>query len=256
MVPANIYYDNTSLECLLEKSRQDFPIAGVAIKLERDSSETQADSAHEVIRIVFDPEQLASLLGIAKVGCGSGIAEVEGKPGELIVEGKPGELITEDSYEWTRRFLKRLAEDFIKDPLRVRYGKGICGIHLAITSSNDAELKCGFHLVYSDDNKRFSYDRLSACLDIFPIIIRPIIRSFAEAEKVRAVTIQGRLGFDNQASWLFSIETGENLYSFPEISLENVIDPDTARKTVSDWTRRSNEIKKTPLRTMRAFDRD
>ncbi|ODT77114.1 MAG: hypothetical protein ABS69_08910 [Nitrosomonadales bacterium SCN 54-20] len=42
---------------------------------------------------------------------------------------------------------------------------------------------------------------------------------------------------DNPASWLFSIETAENLYSFPEISLENVIDPDTARKTVSDWTR-------------------
>ncbi|PTQ79399.1 hypothetical protein C8R21_1288 [Nitrosospira multiformis] len=247
MASANIYYDNTSLERLLEKSRQDFPIAGVAIKLERDSSETRADSAHEVIRIVLDPQQLASLLGIAKVGCASGIAEVERKPAELI---------TEDLYEWIRRFLKRLAEDFIKDPLRVRYGKGIRGIHLAITSGNDTELKCGFHLVYSDNNKRFSYDRLSACLDIFPIIIRPIIRSLAETAKVRAVTIQGCPGFDNPASWLFSIETGENLYSFPEIFLENVIDSDTARKTVSDWTRRSNEIKKTPLRTMRAFDRN
>ena len=247
MAPANIYYDNTSLERLLEKSRQDFPIAGVAIKLERDSSETQADSAHEVIRIVLDREQLASLLGIAKVGRANGISEVERKFGELI---------TEDLYEWIRRFLKRLVEDFIRDPLHVRYREGIQGIRLDITSSNDAELKCGFHLVYSDNNKRFSYDRLAACLDIFPAIIRPIIRSLAETAKVKAVTIQGCLGFDNRASWLFSIETAENLYSFPEVSLENVIDPDTARKTVSDWTRRSNEIKKTPLRTMRAFDKN
>jgi hypothetical protein len=63
MTPADIYYDNTSLERLLEKSRQDFPIAGVAIKLARDSSETQAESAHEIIRIVLDPQQFASLLG-------------------------------------------------------------------------------------------------------------------------------------------------------------------------------------------------
>lgn len=83
---------------------------------------------------------------------------------------------------------------------------------------------------------------------IKPDHIRPIIRSFAETAKVKPVTIQTCLGFDNPASWLFSIETAENLYSFPEISLENVIDPDTARKTVSDWTRRSNEIKKTPLK--------
>jgi hypothetical protein len=184
---------------------------------------------------------------MAKVGCTSGMAEVEGKPGELI---------TEDLYEWIRRFLKSLAEDFMKDPTHVRYRKGIQGIRLDITSSNDAELRCRFHLVYSDNNKRFSYDRLSACLDIFPIIIRPIIRSLAETAKVRAVTIQGRLGFDSAASWLFSIETTENLYSFPGIPLENVMDPDTARKTVGDWTRRSNEIKKTALRTMRAFDRN
>jgi hypothetical protein len=137
MAPANIYYDNTSLERLLEKSRQDFPIAGVAIKLEGDSSETQADRAHEIIRIVLDPQQFASLLGIAKVRCASGIAEVEGKPGELI---------TEDLYEWIRRFLKRLVEDFIRDPIHVRYREGIQGIRLDITSSNDAELKCRFHL--------------------------------------------------------------------------------------------------------------
>lgn len=116
MAPADIYYDNTSLERLLEKSRQDFPIAGVAIKLARDSSETQAESAHEVIWSVLDPQQFASLLGIAKVGCASGIDEVEGKPAELI---------TEDLYEWIRRFLKRLVEDFIGNPIHVRYGSRI-----------------------------------------------------------------------------------------------------------------------------------
>ena len=41
------------------------------------------------------------------------------------VEGKPAELITEDLYEWIRRFLKRLVEDFIGDSIHVRYGSCI-----------------------------------------------------------------------------------------------------------------------------------
>jgi hypothetical protein len=245
LAPVNIYYDNTSVEHLLEKFRQDFPIGGIPIKLERASAETQAASNHEVVRIVLDPEQLALLLGI-KVGYGSGAADVGRKPGQLI---------TEDLYEWIRRFLKRFAEDFIKDFNHVRYGQSVRGIRLDITSSSAAELGCQFHIVYSDDNKRFHSDRLSVCLDVFQIILRPIIRSLSETAKVRAVIIQGRLGSDSATGWLFSIETAENLYRFPEIPLQNVTDPNTARKTVSDWTRRSNEIKKTPLRIVRTFDR-
>lgn len=244
MVPVNIYYANTSLEGVLEESRRDFPLPGIGIKLEREhSAEMQADSTHEIVRIVLDPEQLASLLGIGKVEYRSSVDQVEGKPGELV---------TEDLFKWIRRLLKRLTEDFIKDFIHIRYRKGMQGIRLDITSSNDAELKCIFRLIYSDDNKRFSFDILSVCLDIFQIIIRPIIRSLSETAKVTAVIIQARLGFDNAASWTFSITTTENLYSFPEIPLKNVIDPDTARKTVSDWTKRSNEIKKIPMKAVRA----
>jgi hypothetical protein len=186
MVPVtvNIYYANTSLEGVLEESTRDFPLPGIGIKLEREhSAEMQADSTHEIVRIVLDPGHLASLLGIGKVEYGS-VDQVGGKPGELT--------------------------------------------------------------------KRFSFDILSVCLDIFQIIIRPIIRSLSEIAKVTAVIIQARLGFDSAASWTFSITTIENLYSFPEIPLKNVIDPDTARKTVSDWTKRSNEIKKIPMKAVRA----
>jgi hypothetical protein len=243
MIPINIYYANTSLERVLEESRQDFPLPGIAINLEREhSAEMQAASAHEIVRIVLDPGQVALLLGMEEVGFPGGVAEVGGKSGELV---------TGDLYEWIRRLLKRLAEDFIKDFVHIRYRKGIQGIRLDITSSKDAELKCILRLIYSDDSKRFCFDILSACLDIFQIIIRPIIRSLAETAKVRAVIIQGRLGFDSAGSWAFSITTTENLYSFPEIPLKNVIDPETARKTVSDWTKRSNETKKTPMKAVR-----
>jgi hypothetical protein len=240
IIPVNIYYENTSLEHLLEKARRDFPIAGIAIKLEQEhSAEMQAGSAHEIVRIVLDLEQLASLLGIVEVGFAGGVAEVERKPGEPI---------TEDLYGWIRRFLKRLFEDFRKDFTHARYQVGIRGLRLDISSSNDAALKCVFHIVCSDDNKRFSLDRLSASLDIFQLIIRPIIRALSVTAKVRAVTVQGNLGSDSAANWVFRVETGHNLYSFPEISLDGVIDSETAKKTVRDWTRRSKEIKKTPLR--------
>lgn len=241
MIPINIYYHNTSLERLLEKSRQDFPIAGIPIELEQEHSVETQSTTHEIVRIVLDPKLVDSLLGIVKVGFSGGVA--------WEAEGKPGEQATEDIYGWIRRFLKRLAEDFMKDFIHVRYRKGIQGIRLDIASSNDTALKCVFHIVYSDDNKRFSFDSLSACLNIFQLIIRPIIRALSVTAKVRAVIIQGRLGSDSAASWAFSVETSENLYSFPEISLEGVIDSEAARKTIRDWTKRSKEIKKTPVRT-------
>jgi hypothetical protein len=241
-IPVNIYYENTSLERLLEESEQDFPVAGIAINSEREhSAETQAGSAHEIVRIVLDPELLGPLLGIAKAGFAGGVARETG--------GKLGEQITEDLYGWIKRFLKRLVEDFRSDFTHARYQKGILGPRLDITSSNDAELKCVFHIVYSGDHKRFSFDRLSACLDIFQLIIRPIIGALSETAKVRTVIIHGRLSFDSAATWVFKVETADHLYSFPEISLEGVIDSDTARKIVSNWTKRSNEIKKTSLRT-------
>jgi hypothetical protein len=121
------------------------------------------------------------------------------------------------------------------------------GLRLDIVSSGDAVLKCLFHIFYSDEHKRFSFDRLSACLDIFQLIIRPIIGLLSENAKVGTVTIQGRLGFDSAATWVFKVETANHLYRFPEISLEGVNDADTARKVVSDWTKRSSEIKKTLL---------
>lgn len=56
MVLVNIYYANTSLEGVLQESRRDFPLPGIAIKLEQEHSvEMQADSTHEIVRIVLDP---------------------------------------------------------------------------------------------------------------------------------------------------------------------------------------------------------
>lgn len=242
-IPVNIYYENISLERLLEESKRDFPFAGIAINLEREhSAEMQANSAHEFVRIVLDPELLASLLQIAKVGFTGGVR---------ATGGESGEQMTEDLYGWVRRFLKRLVEDLRRDLNHVRYQEGIRGLRLDIASSDDAELKCVFHIFYSDDHKRFSFDRLSACLDIFQLIIRPIIGTLSETAKVRAVTIRGRLGFDSAATWGFKIETADHLYSFPEISLEGVNDPATALKVVSDWTKRSSEMRKTPLEIRR-----
>ena len=48
MIPINVYYHNTLLERLLEKSRQDFPIAGIAIKLEQEHSAEMQAGAHEM----------------------------------------------------------------------------------------------------------------------------------------------------------------------------------------------------------------
>src|SRR5688500_5468695 len=139
---------------------------------------------------------------------------------------------------------KKTRRIFQEGPRSSAVSRRHSGLRLDIASSNDAELKCLFHIFYSDEHKRFSFDRLSGCLDIFQLIIRPIIGVLSENEKVRAVTIQGRLGFDSAATWAFKVEIADHLYRFPEISLEGVNDADTALRVVSDWTRRSSEIRK------------
>jgi hypothetical protein len=231
-LPVVIHYEDLALKPLVLAAARDFPADRLEVRVNRKGpAELQLAGPYEIVNVVLDPTIVQAVFGLVGVG----LAGAAWKAGGKVVE-----LITEDVYEWTKRLMKRLCEDFCATRADKRSRDDRRGVRIHIGSNNDARFGCIFYLIYNHDGRGFDPDRLESALRVFQSVVRPAISGVGKIETIRKVIVQGWLGPGEESPrWLFHVETKTRQYYFPIVSPDGVVDWSTGSEDAKEWLRQT-----------------